>query len=103
MKKSVRRSARASEDIEQASHFYAETASRDVAERFLVELTAAFAHISEFPATGSQRYAARTDIAGLRFWTLKRFPFAVFYLERNDVIDVLRVLHQASDLPRHFS
>ena len=30
---------------------------------------------------------------------LKRFPYAVFYIERDAYIEVVRVLHQHSDIP----
>ena len=38
-------------------------------------------------------------IRGLRFWTLNRFPYAVFYVESGPGIEVVRVLHQSADIP----
>ena len=103
MIKPVRRSARARDDINQASDYYADTVAGNVARRFVDELDAALTPIAEYPATGSPRYASEARIDGLRFWTLRRFPYAIFYVERDDAIDVLRVLHQASDLPHHLT
>ena len=33
-----------------------------------------------------------------RFWPLSRFPYLVFYIEREDHIDVWRVLHAQRDV-----
>ncbi len=74
-----------------------------VAERFRDEVDAALRHVAQHPGTGSTRYARQGDTAPLRFWTLTRFPFAIFYTEHSDHIAVLRVLHQSSDLPRHLT
>jgi toxin ParE1/3/4 len=38
-------------------------------------------------------------VDGLRSWPLKGFPYRVFYNERSDRIDALRVLHTAMDIP----
>jgi toxin ParE1/3/4 len=38
-------------------------------------------------------------LPGLRFWPLKRYPYFVFYLERETHIDVWRVLHAERDIP----
>ncbi|MES2937692.1 MAG: type II toxin-antitoxin system RelE/ParE family toxin [Pseudomonadota bacterium] len=99
--KPLLRRRRASKDIEQAAVWYAETAGLELAERFLREVDAAFEHIGAHPGTGSPRYGQLRPGTELRFWTLRRFPYAVFYVERQDDIQVIRVLHQASDIPAH--
>ena len=63
-----------------------------------------YAHIARRPATGSPRYALQVGLAGLapenvRFWRLGRYPYLVFYIERNDHVDVWRVLHEQRDIP----
>ncbi len=58
-----------------------------------------YAHIARHPGTGSLRYAHELDLAGLRFWPLRRYPYLVFYFPQPDHIDVWRVLHGARDLP----
>ena len=50
-------------------------------------------------ATGSPRYAHELDLPGLRSWPLKRYPYLIFYVEREDHIDVWRVLHGERDIP----
>lgn len=39
-----------------------------------------------------------TQIDGLRFWKLSDFPYLVFYIERENRIDVLRILHAQRDV-----
>ncbi len=39
------------------------------------------------------------DLPGLRCWPVKRYPYLVFYVERDDHIDVWRVLHGQRDIP----
>ena len=43
--------------------------------------------------------AHELDLPGLRFRMLKRYPYIVFYVERDDHIDVWRVLHGQRDIP----
>lgn len=101
--RSSQRRRQASQDIEDIVDYYLQAADPDTAERFLVELDLALQHILRQPGTGSRRYASLLDGPDLRFWTLSRFPYSVFYLERGKVIDILRVLHQATDIPRHLA
>lgn len=66
---------------------------------FVDALERAFRHIALHPASGSPRYAHALDLPHLRSWPLRRFPYLVFYIEREDHIDVWRVLHAAQDIP----
>jgi toxin ParE1/3/4 len=38
-------------------------------------------------------------LADLRCWPIDRYPYLVFYVERDDHVDVWRVLHQQRDIP----
>jgi toxin ParE1/3/4 len=38
------------------------------------------------------------NLPGLRFWTLTRYPYLVFYVERDTHIDVWRVLQGQRDI-----
>ena len=89
---------KAREDLDDALAYYAIHAPHAM-DRFADSFLAALNHLEAHPGTGSTRYAETMGLAGLRFWTLKGFPYAVFYVERKDFIEILRVLHQASDLP----
>jgi len=99
--KPIQPRAAAEDDVGHAFDHYWIQGGRPLAERFLDAYDAALAHIAQHPGTGSPRHARAIRIKNLRFWTLTRFPFSVFYVEHADRIDVLRVLHQASNIPHH--
>jgi toxin ParE1/3/4 len=44
-------------------------------------------------------YAAEIGVTGLRFWPLNKFPYLVSYVEREDHVDVLKLLHTQRDIP----
>ena len=96
-------SASATTDIDGATDYYLNEASPEVAFQFIEAYDQALAHISRFPWTGSPKYAQEGAALTLRFWGLSRFPYAVFYLEWPERIELVRVLHQASDIPEHLS
>ena len=77
----------ADEDVRQAIDFHLSQEELDVG------------HIQRHPATGSPRYAHELNLPGLRFWSLKRFSYLVFYMEGPEVVDVWRVLHSRRDIP----
>lgn len=92
------RSALAAADIQSALEFYlAETLQ--LAATFIDELERATRHIETHPATGSPRYAHELNVPQLRHWPLKRFPFALFYIEHADHLDVIRCVHMSRDIP----
>ena len=90
---------RAERDIQEALDWYLLEAGTHVALGFIDALEQAYEHIALFPATGSPRYAHELELPGLRSWTLRRYPYTVFYLEREDCIDIWRVLHSRRDIP----
>ena len=89
----------ANKDVEEAIDHYLVEATAKVALGFVDELEKAYAHIARFPASGSPRYAHQLGLADLRFWPLGRYPSLVFYVERDEHIDVWRVLHEQRDIP----
>ncbi|QEY60668.1 type II toxin-antitoxin system RelE/ParE family toxin [Metapseudomonas lalkuanensis] len=89
----------ANQDIDDAISYYLSEATEQAALGFIDALERAYKHISRHPESGSSRYAHELDLPGLRSWTLKRYPYLVFYIEREDHIDVWRVLHGMRDIP----
>lgn len=89
----------ANRDVEEAIDHYLVEASAKVAMGFVDELEKSYAHIARQPAAGSPRYAHQLGLADLRFWSLGRYPYLVFYVERDEHIDVWRVLHEQRDIP----
>ena len=96
--KSAVLSALAVADIEAALTFYRSERTQLAAD-FIDALEAAARHIEAHPASGSPRYAHELDIPRLRFWQLRRFPFALFYVEHADHLDVIRCVHMSRDIP----
>lgn len=89
----------ASKDVDEALAYYLGEESVQAALGFINALEQAYAHIARHPASGSPRYSHELDLPGLRCWHLKRYPHIVFYMERDDHIDVWRVLHGMRDIP----
>jgi hypothetical protein len=58
---------------------------------------AAHTLIAEHPAAVSPRYAYELALPELRSHGLKRYPYRVFHAERDDHINVWRVLHTRLD------
>lgn len=92
------RSALAQADVDAALDTYIAEAPH-MADSLVDELQKAVRHIERYPGTGSPRYAHELDIPRLRFWPLKRFPYALFYIEHADHLDVIRFVHMSRDIP----
>ena len=86
-------------DVENAIDHYAREAGPEIALRFVNTLEAAYRMIGEQPGIGSPLYAHELALPGLRHRRLARFPWLVFYVERDDHIDVWRVLDAHRDIP----
>lgn len=86
-------------DADDAIDYCLREGTVDAALGFIQALEQAYAHIARYPASGSPRYAHELDLPGLRFWPLTGHPHLVFYVDRDDSIDVWRVLHGARDVP----
>ncbi len=91
--------ALANQDIDDAISYYLNEGAEQAALGFIDALERAYKHISRHPESGSSRYAHELDLPGLRSWSLKRYPYLVFYIEREDHIDVWRVLHGMRAIP----
>jgi toxin ParE1/3/4 len=96
--KRVERSALARSDIQLALDDYLDEAPHAAA-RFITALEKATAQISRQPGIGSPRYALELQIPGLRHWRLNRFPYTLFYMEHDDHLDLIRLVHMARDIP----
>ena len=90
---------RARHDVDEAVEHYLAEAGPAVALAFIDALEDALRQIGERPALGSPRYAHELDLPGLRFRTIGKSPYLIFYVERETEIDVWRVLHGARDIP----
>jgi toxin ParE1/3/4 len=92
----------ANRDVDEAIDHYLNESAEHAALGFIDALEKAYIHIARHPATGSLRYAHALNIPGLRSWPLTRYPHLVFFMGREDHIDVWRVLHGQRDIPARF-
>ena len=86
-------------DIRAAVDHYAREAGPDIALAFIDALQLAYQAIAAHPALGSPRYASELALPGLRSLATKGFPYLVFYIDREDHIDIWRVLRGRRDIP----
>lgn len=101
-RKTVFRRRRANDDILAAVDYYQNEAGAQVAMEFIDELEASLEKVSIKPTIGSLRYAQLLNLPGLRSSQLKRFPYLIFYREREGRIELERVLHGSRDIPAQF-
>ena len=90
---------RALRDIDEAVDYYLTEAGERVALGFIDALEQAFQTIGRHPAAASPRYAHELALPGLRSHLLKRYPYLVFYIERDGHVDIWRVLQEHRDIP----
>jgi toxin ParE1/3/4 len=91
--------ASAVRDVEAALEHYRTEVSEKIALGFVTSLERGYRHIGRHPASGSSRFSHELNIPGLRSWPLRDYPYIVFYIERQECIDVWRVLHGQRDIP----
>jgi len=96
--KPVRVRPLADADIDTASA-YLRRHDPEAASRLLAALERAFRELARHPGAGSPRYAHVLPAEGLRMWPVAGSAYLIFYLERPDHIDIVRVLHGARDIP----
>lgn len=84
-------------DVLDIADYYNEI-STELAERFVTELESTLQGLCSQPGVGSRRYEHFLEDRSLRVWQLGQFPFLIFYRVDDDLIDVLRVLHERRDL-----
>ena len=89
----------AQRDVDEAIEHYLAEAGSAVALAFIDAIEDTRRRIDEQPAAGSPRHAHELNIPDLRFRPVEKFPYLVFYVERETEIDVWRVLHGARDIP----
>ena len=90
--------SQADRDVDEAIAYYLEQPAVDAALGFIDAMEKAYGHIGRHPAAGSPRYAHELNLPDLRFWLVPNYPYVVFYVERDDHIDVWRVLHGQRDI-----
>lgn len=70
----------------------------NAAERFLDRVESAINQLADMPKIGSPRPMNNPRLEGLRVWPVPGFRrYLIFYLQIEDTVTVLRVLHSARD------
>lgn len=77
---------------------YASEAGLLLAERVFEAAMASLKPIERMPAIGSPRLGQLCDIPGLRAWRVEGFPMQWLYFERDDHLDVVRLLGDRQDI-----
>ncbi len=99
MAKPVQFSDVAAVDLESASDYYVTEADVETATRFVDAVEAAVQRISRNPRLGSLRFGYELSVPDLRSRAVGKFPYLLFYLERDSSVDVWRLLHSSRDIP----
>lgn len=85
-------------DFTERSRYYLEAGGRELAERFFDTALAALRAIEASPGIGSPRVGELVGIDGLRHIGIDGFPCGWIYLERAELLDVIRLLADRQDL-----
>ena len=85
-------------DLVAAVQHYASEAGLQLAERMFDAALAALKPIERMPAIGSPRLGQLCEIPGLRAWRVEGFPMQWLYFERDDHLDVVRLLGDRQDI-----
>lgn len=90
----------AEQDIEsEVTHYLVDEGSEQAALGLIAEIEKAYERLAKHPHVGSPRYAYELEIPGLRSWPLDRYPHLIFYIERENHVEVWRVLNSKRDIP----
>ena len=99
----VRKKPQAERDIEECFVFIGED-NLDIAVRFLVAVEDSIEQIGRNPFIGKTCEFKDSQIKNLRMWKVKGFTnYQIFYKIEENIIEIIRVLHGARDLPDIFS
>lgn len=91
----------AARDAETITRYYASEGAQ-LALGFAEALQLAYTAIGDYPGIGSLRFAASLGVPDLRAYRLKRFPYLLFYVDRDAHIEIWRLLHVMRDIPGAF-
>lgn len=89
----------AERDLIERSRFYRNAGGAAVGERFFDAAIAALRLIEATPGLGSPRVGELLGLDGLRRLGIAGFPCGWIYLERADLVDVIRLVADHQDLP----
>ena len=86
-------------DLVERTRYYRTEAGHEIGGRFFDTAVDTLHTIEKLPGVGSLRLGELCDVPGLRSFRISGFPCGWFYFERDDYVDVVRLLSYAQDLP----
>ena len=89
----------AQSDLIERTRYYVREATDEVGTKFFEAAVAALDAIGGMPNAGSPRLGELAGIADLRARRIAGFPCAWLYFVTAQHVDVVRLLHDAQDLP----
>jgi plasmid stabilization system protein ParE len=96
-------SAEADSDFAEQFAYLCEAAGWEVADRFFAATLAAFDRLCAMPEIGSHHQFKNPGLANVRAWRVKNFEkYRIYYRPLGDRIEILRILHVASDIDSIF-
>lgn len=85
-------------DQQAQARFYRQEAGHRVAVQLVNASNAALDQLGQDPGIGSPSLGAILGIPGLRTWRVSKFPLLWLYFERDDCLDVIRLLGERQDI-----
>ncbi len=85
-------------DLVERTSYYRVEGGEELGARFFNTAIDALGIAGRMPGTGSLRIGELSGVPGLRSCRLAGFPCGWFYFERDDYVDVVRLLAHAQDL-----
>ena len=89
---------RAKQDLSDRAIYDTIEAGERVGHAFLEAAVGALAPIERMPGIGSSSVATLCNLPGLRAWGVKGFPVRWFYFERDEELDIVRMLGERQDV-----
>jgi toxin ParE1/3/4 len=81
-------------DVRDQYEYYLELELIEIGDRFFAAVENAIAAALAMPKAGAPKRVRNPQLAGLRSWSVQGFDeFHVYFLVRDDVLVVVRVLH----------
>jgi toxin ParE1/3/4 len=91
--------ASAEDDMLRQYDWYEQQGLSGIADRFSAAVFAGINAAIRTPKVGAPRHSGNPALAGLRTWPVKGFDeFRIYYVIREDVFMVVRVLHGKRDI-----
>ncbi len=98
MTKRIIISPKASQDLDDHFAYIAESNFK-AALKFFDSARSTIAQLARMPGIGSSYPVENPRLQGLRKWAVKDFRrYLIFYFEREDAIDVVRILYATQDI-----